>query len=77
MAIRDNETGTIYSECADPGCDRVDLPTGTTLVRDTATGAFYCDALCHHSHHYGVRPPIDMIERAALNRARAWMRAHR
>lgn len=63
--------------CADPNCDRVDLPLGVDLVRDVESGRIYCDAMCHHSAHYGVRPPITQAEEAALDRARAWMRDHR
>jgi hypothetical protein len=63
--------------CTDPHCENLSLPTDAATVADVETGARYCDALCHHSHHYGVRPPITPGEEIALDRAWAWMRKHR
>jgi len=75
MAIRDTETGTIHHEC--PICDEA-LDLSVPRVRDDASGVIYCGAMCHHEAEFGITPsPITMAEAASLNRARAWMSAHR
>jgi hypothetical protein len=74
MPIRDNATNTIHTGCAE--CE-APLDLSVARVQDDLTGAIYCDAMCHHTAFYGIRPPITMGEEAALDRARAWMRANR
>ena len=69
-------TQTETGECSDPHCDNIYLPTDAAIVRDSS-GALYCDALCHHAHEFGVRPPITQREGASLARARQWMWANR
>jgi hypothetical protein len=69
--------GAAMTICADPQCDRLSVPQDVPVVADVETGAVYCDAMCHHSHHYGVRPPVTLAEETALERARAWMAKYR
>ncbi len=71
-----NETQTATGECSDPHCDNIYLPTDMAIIRDES-GALYCDALCHHAHEFGVRPPITMTEQASYDRAWGWIARHR
>lgn len=74
MAIRDNQTGTVHEHCA--ACE-APLDLSVARVQDNESGRMFCDALCHHTAYYGIRPPVTVAEEMALARAQEWMRTHR
>ena len=74
MAIIDNNTGIIHTEC--PECLEnlwLDVPH----VQDNQSGIVYCGALCHHRAFYGYRAPLTQAEDYSLQRAREWAKRER
>jgi len=60
----------------DTNCPTCEGSLSEIHVRDNESGLEFCGALCHHTHFYGVRPPITQGEEIALEIALEWHKRH-